>query len=253
MEYIDTTCHAIWQYLTSCSHTQASIRMSRVQCVRAILVRASMYMHADAAKVEVLSPGSQVPRCTPIAKSSPLWELHSECILHPAPRFGLIHRKTRRFPDISLQNPERSVKFFYAIYYEYICVFCKEINIQRCFFIENCVIVIFIPRNYSSQMLFFLTTWIYLSIVFLMEKKIFIKERKMFGIYANFSFGTQKIFSGALTHYMSYYYFKGYMYTCIEWHVGVSVLSPATQVSRYSRYVTNITHEYFMDLIAEIF
>lgn len=80
-------------------------------------------VHADAAKVEVLSPGSQVPRCTPIAKSSPLWELHSECILHPAPRFGLIHRKTRRFPDISLQNPERSVKFFYAIYYECICVY----------------------------------------------------------------------------------------------------------------------------------
>lgn len=38
------------------------------------------------------------------------------------------------------------------------------------------------------------------------------------------------------------------MYTGIEWHVGASVLSPATQVSRYSRYVTNITHEYFMDL-----
>ena len=51
------------------------------------------------------------------------------------------------------------------------------------------------------------------------------KERrylgKMFGIYANFSLGTQKIFYGALTHYMSYYYFKGYAYTCIEWHVGV--------------------------------
>lgn len=38
--------------------------------------------------------------------------------------------------------------------------------------------------------------------------------------------------------------------TGIERHAGASVLSPATQVSRYSRYVpkdaTNITHEYFM-------
>lgn len=139
----------------------------------------------------------------------------------------------------------------YIYIYAYICIFYKEINIRRCFFVfANYVIVIF---EIHHKCYFLTTGWIYVSIVFLMEKKIFIKERKMFGIYANFSLGTQKIFYGALTHYMSYYYFKGYMYTCIEWHVGVSVLSPATQVSRYSRYVTNITHEYFMDLIAEIF
>lgn len=72
-----------------------------------------LYVHRctrmqNAAKVEVLSPGSQVPRCTPIAKSSPLWELHSECILHPVPRFGLIHRKTRRIYFAT----EWSVKIF---------------------------------------------------------------------------------------------------------------------------------------------
>lgn len=194
-------------------------------------------MHADSQEQPTLRAAFRVHTapCTQVRINTP-----------KDPTFpGYFVTKSRTKRKIFLRNLLRM--------YMRICVFCKEINIQRCFFIENCVIVIFTPRNYSSQMLFFLTTWIYLSIVFLMEKKIFIKERKMFGIYANFSLGTQKIFCGALTHYMSYYYFKGYMYTCIEWHVGVSVLSPATQVSRYSRYVTNITHEYFMDLIAEIF
>lgn len=84
-------------------HAYIRIYTRQSDRVRAILVNTRIDVQCtcthNAAKVEVLSPGSQVPRCTPIAKSSPLWELHSECILHPVSRFGLIPRKTRRFLD----------------------------------------------------------------------------------------------------------------------------------------------------------
>lgn len=76
---------------------------------------------------------------------------------------------------------------------------------------SNCVIVIFAISKSFITNCYFLTDCV--------SKRRYLG--KMFGIYANFSFGTRKIFYGALTHYMSYYYFKGYAYTCIEWHVGV--------------------------------
>lgn len=102
------------------------------------------------------------------------------------------------------QNPE--LRFFFTRNLQiHIHVFLKYVSSTY----ANCVIVIF-SKSFITNC-YFLTDCV--------SKRRYLG--KMFGIYANFSLGTQKIFYGALTHYMSYYYFKGYAYTCIEWHVGV--------------------------------